>query len=62
MTAIVKVEHSQFGLGQIVEIDLESEDALISVQWDNGDRGCYWPDELEFLGIFDTNNETRRIM
>lgn len=50
-TAIVKVEHPQFGVGEIVEIDLDSEEALLAVQWDNGNRGSYWANELEFLGV-----------
>jgi len=50
-TAIVKVEHPQFGVGEIVDIDLDSEEALLAVQWDNGNRGSYWANELEFLGV-----------
>ena len=50
-TAIVQVEHPQFGVGEILDIDLDSEDALIAVQWDSGNKGCYWADELEFLGV-----------
>ncbi len=45
------VEHNSLGKGEILDIDLDLEDALIAVQWDSGNRGCYWADELEFLGV-----------
>lgn len=45
----VIVEHPKFGKGEILDITFETEEALISVRWDKGNRGCYWAEELEFL-------------
>lgn len=43
------VEHPEFGIGQIVEIDCDTGDPSISVRWNDGQRGCYLATELEFL-------------
>lgn len=48
-TMEVIVEHPEFGKGEILEINYETGDPLISVEWDSGKRGCYWVEELEFL-------------
>ncbi len=45
---IVVVEHPHFGIGKIVEIELENP-ALISVEWENGEIGSHRADELEFM-------------
>ena len=47
----VIVEHPNFGIGKILEISYDTGDPLISVQWNSGQRGCYWVEELEFLII-----------
>lgn len=51
MPGNVIVEHPEFGIGTILEISYDTGDPLISVQWDDGRRGCYWVDELEFLVV-----------
>ncbi len=49
----VVVEHPSFGIGEISEISLEMDDPLIFVRWRDGGKGCYWAEELEFVGIRD---------
>ncbi|KKN99025.1 hypothetical protein LCGC14_0142700 [marine sediment metagenome] len=57
MTAIIKVEHGQFGLGEIGEINFDEEGAIISVEWDDGLKGRYRADEIEF--VVTNSNETK---
>ena len=47
----VIVEHPNFGRGEITEISYDTGEPLVSVSWYNGNRGCYWVEELEFLEI-----------
>lgn len=47
----VIVEHPDFGTGKIIEVTYDTKDPLVEVQWDDGRRGCYWADELEFLAV-----------
>ncbi len=48
-TMEVVVEHPRFGRGKITEINYETDDPLVSVKWNSGQRGCYWVEELDFL-------------
>jgi len=48
METDVIVEHPKFGTGEITEVSYDTGDPLVSVQWDDGRRGCYWVEELEF--------------
>ncbi len=45
----VMVEHSEFGIGKIIEISYDTGTPLIAVQWNDGRRGHYLMEELEFL-------------
>lgn len=45
----IEVEHPSFGKGEILVVEYDTGDPLVSVQWDNGKHGCYWVDELDFL-------------
>lgn len=47
----VVVEHPELGIGKILEISYDTKDPLVSVEWDSGQRGCYWIEEVEFLVI-----------
>lgn len=49
MPTDVIVEHPKFGIGTILEINYDTGEPLVSVLWDNSQRGCYWVEELEFL-------------
>lgn len=49
METDVTVEHPSFGTGEILEISYDTGDPLVSVRWDDGHKGCYWVEELEFL-------------
>ncbi|RLC88979.1 MAG: hypothetical protein DRJ03_00015 [Chloroflexi bacterium] len=51
METDVIVEHPTFGTGEITEVSYDMGDPLVSVQWDDGRRGCYWVEELEFLAV-----------
>jgi len=43
------VEHPKFGFGEILEIGYDTGKPLVSVLWDNGQKGCCWVEELEFI-------------
>lgn len=49
------IDNEKLGRGEILEINYETGEALISVEWANGSKGQYWACELEF--IFDNKNE-----
>ncbi len=55
MSLDVVVEHPTFGLGEILEIHLDTESPIVSALWEDGDvRDCP-ADELEFLPINSEN-------
>lgn len=45
----VVVEHPTLGLGEILEIHLDTESPIISVLWKNGDISDCTADKLEFF-------------
>lgn len=47
----VVVEHPTLGLGEILEINLDTESPIISVLWNDGCVKDCPADELEFLPI-----------
>lgn len=47
----VVVQHPTLGLGEILEIHLNTENPIVSVMWGDGDVGDYSADDLEFLPI-----------
>lgn len=47
----VIVDHPEFGIGKIDEIDYDTGDPRVSVIWNDGRRGMYWIDELEFIPV-----------
>jgi hypothetical protein len=47
----VRVEHPDFGEGDIIRVGYDTGDPIVSVKWDNGKYGYYSVDELEFLVI-----------
>jgi len=51
MSLDVVVEHPTLGLGEILEIHLDTESPIISVLWGDGGVSDYPADELEFLPI-----------
>lgn len=51
MSLDVVVEHPTLGLGEILEIHIDTESLIISVLWDDGGVKDFPADELEFLPI-----------
>jgi len=51
METDVIVEHPDFGTGKIAAVNYDTGDPVVFVQWDDGRRGCYGVDELEFLEV-----------
>ena len=45
----IVVEHPEFGIGEISEVSYDTGEPLVSVQWDSGQKGCCWVEELEFF-------------
>jgi len=51
MSLDVVVEHPTHGVGDILEIHLDTDSPIVSVLWGDGGIGDYPADELEFLPI-----------
>ena len=49
------VEHPNFGIGEITEINFDPN-PIISVLWNDDRRGYYFANELEFLVISNVHN------
>lgn len=43
--------HKELGLGEIKDINYDTGNPLVLVEWPNGLRGSYWVEELEFLMV-----------
>ena len=47
----VIVEHPEFGTGEILEINVNTESPIVSVLWDSGYSNYCPASELEFLPV-----------
>lgn len=46
---VESIKRPELGLGEIIEINYNTGEALISVGWSNGTKNQYWANELEFI-------------
>lgn len=51
MSTKVVIKHPRLGIGEITEISFDTDDPLVSVQFNSGKRNCYWVEEIEFLVV-----------
>lgn len=45
------IDHEEWGMGEIKEVDYDTGDPLVVVEWQNGRHSSHWVEELEFLLI-----------